>query len=225
MKIERHSILEQNPEIVHTSEFDNIELDFLVAFLETGQTENVPDHVVAYMEMLEKIWGMSRRMFEFPNDSAIISHIMILYKFKRPKAMQLVKDAMLYFSRETMMPNEVHRSKLADLGMKAFVGAIRLAKSSRDFKDSFMILIELGKFLGWDTTQMDEDDENFIRQLQIVSSDITMFGFEKVGRQELGTMIDALPDVSEKMKQVAKAEVDGIPFKMLFGSENPRKES
>jgi len=50
-----------------------------------------------------------------------------------------------------------------------------------------------------------------------------MFGLEKQDRREVARFIDALPDVSEKMKEVAKKEVDGIPFKLLFG-ENPRKE-
>ncbi|GEM_PF-2526159 len=224
MKIEKHSILETNPEIVHTSEFDNIELDYLIAFLETGETQNVPPEIIAYMEMMEKIWGLSRRMFEFPNYQAIINHLMILYKLSRRKAMQLVKDAMLYYSREEMMPEEVHRQMLADRGLKCFVAALRVAKTSRDFKDSVSILLELGKFLKWDLTQMDQEDENFIRQLQIVTSDVEMWGLEKIDRRQLGNMVDALPDVSDKMKEVAKMEVDGIPFNLVFGAENPRKE-
>ncbi len=224
MKIEKHSILETNPEILHTSEFDNIELDYLIAFLETGETQNVPPEIIAYMEMMEKIWGLSRRMFEFPNYQAIINHLMILYNLSRRKAMQLVKDAMLYYSREEMMPEEVHRQMLADRGLKCFVAALRVAKTSRDFKDSVSILLELGKFLKWDLTQMDQEDENFIRQLQIVTSDVEMWGLEKIDRRQLGNMVDALPDVSDKMKEVAKMEVDGIPFNLVFGAENPRKE-
>lgn len=223
--MKKRSILESKPEIVHTSQFDNIELEYFIAFLESGDTKNVPEELVAYMELMEKIWGMSRRMFDFPNDTAIINHLMILYNFKRPKAMQLLKDAMLYYSRESMMPNEVHRQRLADNGMKAFVAALRMAKTSRDFKDSFMIFLELAKFLRWDQDPVDENDENFIRQLQVMTTDVGMFGFEKVDRKELGTFIDNLPDVPQKMKDLAKQEVDKVPFKIIFSPDaNPRKD-
>lgn len=224
MKFERKSILDENPNIIFTSEFDEIELDFLVEFLETGDPKNVPDHLVAYMEILEKIWGMSRQMFNYPNNQAIINHLMIVYRMKRPKAMQLVKDALTYFHRENMLSNEVWKGILADNGMKAFVAAIKVAKNSRDFKDSFMILLELGKFLEWNVDKMDGVDEDFIRQIQITTSDVTKFGFEKTNRNELAAMIDALPDVSEKMKELAKKEVDMVPFKLIFGENNPRKE-
>lgn len=224
MKIEKRSILEANPEIVHTSQFDNIELEYLIAFLETGDTKNVPDELLAYMEMMEKIWGMSRRMFEFPNDQAVITHIMIMYNFTRPKAMKLVKDAHLYFSREAAMPNEIHRNRLSENGMKSFIAAIRVAKTSRDFKDAFMIILELGKFLEWNKDPMDEKDENFIRQLQVITADISMFGLDKVDRNELGAFVDHL-EIPQKMKDLAKQEVDKVPFKILFDPEqNPRKE-
>lgn len=224
MKIERKSIIKENPEIVHSSQFDSIELNFLLAYLESGDTENVPDELLAYMELMEIIYGLSRRLFDFPNDSAIISHIMILYGFKRPKAMQLLKDAMMYFSKESIMPNEVHRQRLSENGTKTFIAALRVAKSSRDFKDAFMILLELGKFLKWDEDPLDEKDENFIRQLQVITSDVTMFGLDKIDRNELGSFVDHL-DIPQKMKDLAKLEVDKVPFKLLFTPEtNPRKD-
>lgn len=224
MKIEKKSILNDNPEILASSEFDEIDLDTLIEFLETGNPENVPDHIVAYMEILEKIWGMHRQMFNFPNNQAIINHLLILYKIKRPKAMQLVKDALTYFHRENMLSNEVWKGILADNGMKTFVAALKVARSSRDFKDAFSILLDLGKFLGWNIEKIDVEDENFIRQIQVVTSDVTKFGFEKTNRTDLAAMIDALPDISPKMKELAKLEVDAVPFKLVFSENNPRKE-
>lgn len=225
MKLEKKSILEDNPLILASSEFDELDLDILIEFLETGNPENVPDHIVAYMEILEKIWGMSRQMFNYPNNQAIINHLLITYKMKRPKAMQLVKDSLTYFHRENMLSNEVWRGVLGDNGMKSFVAAIKVAKNSRDFKDAFSILLELGKFLGWNVEKMNAEDENFIRQIQVVTSDVTKFGFEKTNRTDLAAMIDALPDISPKMKELAKQEVDMVPFKLIFSENNPRKEN
>jgi len=224
MKIVRKSIITDNPEIVHSSAFDALDLDRFLGFLESGDMKNVPDELAAYTEMMDIIYSLSKRQFDFPNDTAIISHLMISYNFSRPKAMKLLKEAMLYFSKESNMPNEVHRSRLSDLGMKSFIAAIRVAKTARDFKDAFSIMLDLAKFLEWNTDPMDEQDESFIRQLQVLTADVSMFGLDKVDRNELANFVDKL-EISQQMKDLAKKEVDSVPFKLLYTPElNPRKE-
>ena len=89
-------------------------------------------------------------------------------------------------------------------------------------KDAFWILLELGKFLGWNVEKEDTENENFIRQIQVVTSNIETFGLEKQDRRLVAQFIDKLP-ISEKMKEVANAEVDGIPLKLIYG-DNPRKD-
>ncbi len=203
--------------------FEGIELDDLIEFLEVGDPKNVPPRLAEYMRMLEQIWGMHRRMFQYPNNESIVRHLMICHELPRPRCVQLVKDALTYFHRENQLSVETWRGILADKGLKAFTAAIRVAKTARDFKDSFSILLELGKFLKWDVEKLDSMEEEILKQVQVLTTDVEMFGLPKVNRQELGNLIDALPDVSEKMKEAAKAEVDGVPFRFLYSEENPRK--
>ena len=179
-----------------------------------------PQELVDYMLMLEKIWGMHKRMFDFPNNESIITHLVLTQGYKRPKARQLLKDALEYFSRENQLSKETWRSIVAEKGMQSFVAGIRMARNSRDIKDSVWILLELGRFLGWDVPDAEKPDENFLRQMQIVTADIEMFDLPKVDRREISKWIDALPEVSEKMKAKAKAEVDGVPFKLLKNMDN-----
>ncbi len=195
---------------------NDIELDDLLLFLETGNMQDAPPEIVEYVMMLDKIWGMHKRMLEFPNNESIINHLVLVNGLNRQKARQLVKDTLMYFHTENNLPKETWRSIIADKGLKSFTASIRLAKTARDFKDAFSILIELGKFMGWDNPEQEKPDENFLRQLQIVSADPTMFDLPQADRRAIGRFIDDLPDVPELVKKKAKKEVDGVPFKMLY---------
>lgn len=204
-------------------DFDEIELEDLLEFLETGNPKNVPPKLMAYMQMLEKIWGMYRRSFDFPNKEAIIKHLVIIDKLQRYQAVKLVRDALTYFAQENELSKKTWKELIADKMLKAFTAAIRLAKNSRDFLDAVKILKEMAAVLQLDQEDIGEMEEDIMRQLQVLSTDITLFGEEKQDRNTIAQFIDALPDVPEKVKEAAKLEVDQIPFRFLNMEENPRK--
>lgn len=203
--------------------FDDIELEDLLEFLETGSSSSVPPKLLAYMQMLEKIWGMYCRMFEYPNKEAIIKHLVIVDQLQRYQAVKLVNDALNYFSAENHLPKATWKNLIADKMLKAFTAAIRLAKSSRDFLDSVKILKEMAVVLQLDKEEIMELEEDLMKQIQVLTTDITMFGEEPEDRRAIAQFIDNLPDVPEKVKEAAKAEVEGIPFRFLKFEENPRK--
>ena len=204
-------------------DFDEIELDDLLEFLETGDPKRVPPKLLAYMQMLEKIWGMYRRSFDFPNKEAIIKHLVIVDKLQRYQAVKLVRDALTYFAQENELSKKTWKELIADKMLKAFTAAIRLAKNSRDFLDAVKILKEMAAVLQLDQEDIGEMEEDIMRQLQVLSTDITLFGEEKQDRNSIAQFIDALPDVPEKVKEAAKLEVDQIPFRFLNMEDNPRK--
>ncbi len=204
-------------------DFDEIELEDLLEFLETGTPNNVPPKLLAYMQMLEKIWGMYRRSFDFPNKEAIIKHLVIIDKLQRYQAVKLVRDALTYFAQENELSKKTWKELIADKMLKAFTAAIRLAKNSRDFLDAVKILKEMAAVLQLDQEDIGEMEEDIMRQLQVLSTDITLFGEEKQDRNTIAQFIDALPDVPEKVKEAAKLEVDQIPFRFLNMEDNPRK--
>lgn len=204
-------------------DFDDIELEDLLEFLETGSPRNVPPKLLSYMQILEKIWAMYCRMFEYPNEEAIVKHLVIVDKLQRYQAVKLIKDCLNYFSAENHLPKETWKHLIADKMLKSFTASIRLAKTSRDFLDSVKILKEMSIVL-----QLDRDDnlkmeEDLMKQIQVLTTDIKMFGEEPEDRRAIAQFIDSLPDVPEKVKEAAKAEVDGLPFRFLNFEENPRK--
>ena len=204
-------------------DFDEIELDDLLEFLETGDPKNVPPKLAAYMMMLEKIWSMYRRSFDFPNKEAIIKHLVIVDKLQRYQAVKLVRDALTYFAQENELSKKTWKELIADKMLKAFTAAIRKAKNSRDFLDAVKILKEMAAVLQLDQEDIGEMEEDIMRQLQVLSTDITLFGEEKQDRNTIVQFIDALPDVPEKVKEAAKLEVDQIPFRFLNMEDHPRK--
>jgi hypothetical protein len=205
-----------------TMDFDDIELDDLLEWLEFGDPKNVPQKIASYMLMLEKIWGMYKRMFEFPNMEAIINHLIIVDQMQRFQAKRLVTDALTYFASENQLSKKTWKELIADKMLKAFTAAIRVAKSSRDFKDAAIILKEMANVLDLDKEEIGEMEEDIMRQIQILTTDISMFGEEPIDRRELATFIDSLPDVPEKVKAAAKEEVDKFPLKFLNYENNPR---
>lgn len=203
--------------------FDEIELEDLLEFLETGNPKNVPPKLLAYMQMLEKIWGMHCRMFEYPNKESIVKHLVIVDKLQRYQAVKLINDALNYFSAEINLPKATWKNLIADKMLKAFTASIRLAKNSRDFLDSVKILKEMSVVLQLDKDDIMEMEEDLMKQIQVLTTDIRMFGEEPEDRRAIAQFIDDLPDVPEKVKEAAKAEVDGLPFRFLNFEENPRK--
>lgn len=203
--------------------FDDIELDDLLEFLETGSPGNVPPKLLAYMQMLEKIWSMYCRMFEYPNKEAIVKHLVIVDKLQRYQAVKLINDALNYFSAENHLPKTTWKNLIADKMLKAFTAAIRLAKTSRDFLDAVKILKEMAVVLQLDKEEILEMEDDLMKQIQVLTTDIRMFGEEPEDRRAIAQFIDAIPDVPEKVKEAAKAEVDGLPFRFLKFEENPRK--
>ncbi|MFC7345965.1 hypothetical protein ACFQO9_04440 [Chryseobacterium zhengzhouense] len=203
-------------------DFDDFELEDLLEWLEFGDPKNVPPKIAHYMLTLEKIWGMYKRMFEFPNQEAIIKHLVVVDKLQRFQAKRLVTDALTYFASENQLSRKTWKELIADKMLKAFTAAIRVAKTSRDFKDSVLILKEMAVVLDLDKEEIAEMEEDIMKQVQILTTDIKMFGEEPVSRNELAAFIDALPDVPEKVKEAAKAEVDQFPLRFLNFENNPR---
>ncbi|MEI7487459.1 MAG: hypothetical protein WCJ72_08630 [Chryseobacterium sp.] len=203
-------------------DFDDFELDNLLEWLEFGNPKNVPPKVAEYMLMLEKIWSMYKRMFEYPNQESIIKHLVIVDQLQRFQAKKLVTDALTYFASENQLSRKTWKELIADKMLKAFTAAIRVAKNSRDFKDAVLILKEMAIVLDLDKEEIGEMEEDIMKQVQILTTDIRMFGEEPTSRPELAAFIDALPDVSEKIKEAAKAEVDQFPLRFLNFENNPR---
>ncbi|AZA93052.1 Uncharacterised protein [Chryseobacterium nakagawai] len=203
-------------------DFDNIELDDLIEWLEIGDPKNVPPKIASYMLMLEKIWGLYKRMFEFPNIESIINHLIVVDHLQRFQAKKLVTDALTYFAAENQLSKKTWKELIADKMLKSFTAAIRVAKSSRDFKDAAIILKEMANVLDLDKEEIGEMEEDIMKQIQILTTDIKMFGEEPIDRRELASFIDSLPDVPEKVKAAAKEEVDKFPLKFLNYENNPR---
>lgn len=201
--------------------FDDIELEDLLEWMESGK--NVPPKIAEYALMLEKIWGMYRRQFDFPNQEAIINYLVQIDGYKRFEAVKLLRDALTHFSSENSLPKEVWRNLLADKMMKCFTAAIKLAKTPKDFLESVKILAVIKDTLQLDKEDIMEMEEDLMKQIQILTTDIKMFGEEPVSRTDLAAFIDGLEDVPEKIKEAAKAEVDQFPLRFLNFEHNPRK--
>ncbi len=203
--------------------FDDISLDDFLEWMDSG-TGNIPPRLAEYGLMLERIWGMYRRHLDYPNEESIISHLVHVNKLQRYQARRLVKDAISYFSAEMQHSNQVWKNLIADMMKKNYIFAISVAKTAKDAKEANTILYQMAQILQLDKDEIGDMEEDLMKQIQILSTDIRMFGEEPENRNDLAAQIDALPDVPENVKERAKLEIDTFPFKLLKSYENKKSE-
>lgn len=201
--------------------FHDIELEDLLEWMESGGGK-ISQELSDYAMMLEKIWGMYRRHLDFPNEESIINYLVQIHKMQRFQARKLVNDSLSYFSADLQHSKQTWINLIVDLMKKNYIFAISLAKNTNDAVKSNAILKDMADILDLKTADIMEMEEDLMKQVQILTTDITMFGEEKVSRVDLGNLIDNLPDVPEKIKEAVKMDIDNFPFKLLKPGNNPR---
>lgn len=196
------------------TKFDDIALEDLIEWTASGSSK-IPPKLQEYALLLERIWGMYRRHLDFPNSAAIINYLVTVNGFQRYEAKRLLTDAEIFFSSELQKPKDIWRAQIADLMKKNYVFAISVAKTAKDGKEANTILLQMAQVLDLSKEDVADVADDLMRQIQILSADVTLFGEEKEDRNELARQIDALPDVPENVKERAKLEIDTFPLRLM----------
>ena len=81
---------------------NKVELSDIYEFMETGNPDNAPESIVEYLEILNKVYGMTLRIDRFGSKEMVIKHLMVAEKIagekiSRYKAAQLYNEAIEYF--------------------------------------------------------------------------------------------------------------------------------
>ena len=69
----KRRIIPEN-QLQFTSNFDEIELEHLIEFLEVGNPENIPPELAEYLQILDIIWRLHKRQFDYPHNQASNKH-------------------------------------------------------------------------------------------------------------------------------------------------------
>jgi hypothetical protein len=204
---------------------DKIELADIYEFMETGNPDNAPSEIIAYLELLNKVYGMTLRIDQFGSKEAVIRHLIVAEKLSRYKAASLYNEALEYFYNDKAVSKKAWRSFYATIIDQEINFARRTQKDGSDAKRIVDMAKTAAEMRGAFDEEIEELPEELFRTPFIVySCDAEMLGMPKVDRNKLSAQIDAYPDISEKEKVQIKREAQILPIKIFPNEqEDPRK--
>lgn len=208
---------------------DQIDLKDIYDFMETGNPNNAPAHIVAYLDLLDMVRAMFLRIDKFGSKEAIIKHLMVspTYKLTRYKAAQVCDEAQEYFYRDSKISKDAWRNIYADKMEKMINFAMQTVKDVSDAQKVIKMLADASVLRR--VNEKDEEElpkEAFQAPFVVYTWDTEALDMPKVNRQKLSEMIDKFPELTEKEKIRIKQEslIPGFPLKIFQNEqEDPRK--
>lgn len=205
---------------------DKIELADIYEFMETGNPDNAPEEIVAYLELLNKVYGMTLRIDKFGSKEAVIRHLMVAEKLSRYKSASLYNEAIEYFYSDKDVSKKAWRNFYASIMDKEINFAIRTQRDGSDAKRIVDMAKTAAEMRGAFDEEIEELPEELFRAPIIVySCDAEMLGMPKVDRNRLSAQIDAYPELSEKEKIQIKREAQILPIKIFPNEQEDARKS
>jgi hypothetical protein len=205
---------------------NDISLQDIYDFMERGNPENAPEHIVAYLNLLDAARGMMLRIDKFSNDEMIIKHFILVVGLSRYKARQIIDEAREYFYCDSKVSKAAWRNIYGEKAEKALNFAMLTMKDAKDAIAVIKAIKELIDIRGVNEPDKDElPDELFQKQIVVYTTDTRQLGLPYMDRNRIKELIDKkIPGLNEKEREMIYREADILPFKaFLDESENARK--
>ena len=205
---------------------DQINIRDIYDFMETGNPANAPEHIVQYLELLDKVRGMFRRIDKFGSRDAIIKHLMKVDKMSRFKAAQVCDEAREYFYVDSHISKNAWRNIYADKIEMMINFAMQTVENVSDAQKVVKMLVDVANLRGVNEPDAEEiPAEVFQPPFVVYSCDAEFLGMPKVNRQKLGEMIDKYPELTEKEKIQIKREALVLPLKIFPNEQEDARKS
>lgn len=204
---------------------DNIDLQDIYEFMERGNPKNAPQHIVDYLELLDKVRGMIIRIDQYGSKDIVVKHLMVTNGLSRYKASQVYDEAVEYFYVSQRVSKSAWKNVYADKMDKMINVSMQLVRTVDDARKVVQMLKDVG-----DMREVHiEDKENLPEELfkapiVVYTLDPEELGLPKANRQRLAEIIDQIPELTEKERIRIKQEAQALPIKVFPDEqENPRK--
>lgn len=204
---------------------EDLSLSDIYDFLEFGNINNAPAHIVEYIQVLDKIRAMSLRIDQFGSKEAILKHLIAVEKYSRYKANKLYEEALEYFYSDSKISKQAWKYIIAEKMMMNINFAEQIKESVQDSEKIQGMYLKLRDVLELDKEDKEElPQELFRKPVKLFTVDTELLGLPKVDRNRLAEMIEAIPELTEKEKLRIKSEALVIDLKAFPDEqEDPRK--
>lgn len=203
-----------------------IDLSDIYDFVENGNPDNVPQGIVEYLELLNKVYGMTNRTDKFGSKQMIVKHLVKADGLSHYKASKLYNESIEYFYNEVGISKNALRNFYASIMEKAMNFSIETMKDASDGKK----IADMAKMIAETKGAFDEEPEVLSPELFrtpfiIYSCDADFLGLPKVDRNRLGSQIDAYPELSEKERVHIKREAGILPIKIFPNEQEDARKA
>lgn len=204
---------------------DQVDIKDIYDFMERGDVNNAPIHIVEYLELLDKVRGMMLRIDNFGSKEAVVKHLILVDKLSRYKANQVYDEAIEYFYSDSKISKQAWRTLYADKADKALNFAMLQMRDVSDASKVAKMSQEIAILRGVNEPDKEElPEELFQRPFVVYSTDSETLGLPKANRTVLAEFIDSLPELTEKERIRIKREAEILPIKVFENEqEDPRK--
>ena len=205
---------------------DQINIRDIYDFMETGNPANAPEHIVQYLELLDKVRGMFLRIDKFGSRDAVIKHLITVDKLSRYKAAQVCDEAREYFYSDSKISKSAWKNIYADKIEMMINFAMQRVQDVSDAQKVVKMLVDVANLRGVNDPDIEEiPAEVFQPPFVVYSCDAEFLGMPKVNRQKLGEMIDKFPELTEKEKIQIKREALVLPLKIFPNEQEDARKS
>lgn len=205
---------------------DQINIRDIYDFMETGNPANAPEHIVQYLDLLDKVRGMFNRFDLYASKEIIIKHLMTVDKMSRYKAAQVCDEAREYFHCDSHISKNAWRNIYADKVDMMINFAMQTVENVSDAQKVVKMLVDVANLRGVNEPDAEEiPAEVFQAPFVVYSCDAEFLGMPKVNRQKLGEMIDKYPELTEKEKIHIKREALVLPLKIFPNEQEDARKS
>lgn len=204
---------------------EDVTLDQVHEFMQKGSASNAPEHIVKYLELIDKVRGMILRFDIWGNRESVISHLVKHDRLSPYKARIIYNETIEYFYLEKVVSKAAWRNFYADKMERVVNFAMQTMTNASDAAKVVSMLKELGEMREVHVPDKEELPDNFFEKpFVLMTTDPEVFEFGKVNRQQLSAFIDTLPDITEREKIRIKQEARVLPLTIFADEqEDPRK--
>jgi hypothetical protein len=205
---------------------EDITLNHIYDYIENGNPNKVDPAIVEYLDLIEKIRGMYLRFDKWGSKDAILKHLIKVDGHSRYFANQLYNDCLEYFYCDNKISKDAWRNIYAEKMERNINLATLIVKDVSDIAKVNRMIKEAAELRQLDVEEPEELPEAlFNRPWKLYSMDHNLLeGAAKVDRLKLAQQIDALPELSEKEREIIKREAAILPPNIFLpDDENPRK--
>ncbi len=203
----------------------DIDLELIYTFIGEGDRNKAPSEIIDYLDLMDKIRGMHLRIDRFGSKDAIVNHLIKVEGLSRYLANKAYNQTIEYFYADTDISKEAWRNIIAGKMEKNIAIAQLLIKDVSDAAKVNKMLAEMAQTLGLHLPDPEKmPDGVYDKPTKIYTLSMEDLGKKPQSKKELAEFIRSLPEIPEKVKEMAMQEAMLKQINFLpEENEDPRK--